>query len=204
MKKHHTTTSIVVALLFLGWLNAGAADYYVSSAGNDAWDGKSGEYTGGVSGPWHTLNRVNQQFTFAEGANILFRRGDRFEGKLRIKGYNIRLGSYGDGDRPLLSGARTLTEGWSPVAGRSNVYQQLLTADVSDVALLMCGNTSLPLGRTPNGDILTNDAYYSFSSRTMTSVKDPELSDAEELAGAEIVLRKNFASWHVLGISDSL
>ena len=84
MKKHRMLTSIdnycirrvlicgllVVTVLFSGWLNANAVEYYVSSVGNDAWDGKSAEYTGGISGPWKTLDRVNQQLTMPEGATI--------------------------------------------------------------------------------------------------------------------------------------
>jgi len=182
---------LVVTILFSGWLNANAVEYYVSSAGNDAWDGKSAEYTGGISGPWKTLDRVNQQLTMPEGATILFRRGDRFEGMLEINGHNFRIGAFGEGERPILSAARTLRGDWSLVTGRKNVYQHLLPEDVSDVALLMCGSTSLPLGRTPNGDILTNDAFYTFSSRTFTKLNDPELTGAENLAGAEIILRKN-------------
>ncbi|MDX2432270.1 MAG: right-handed parallel beta-helix repeat-containing protein [Bacteroides sp.] len=191
MKKHLTRTSIVVTLLFFGWLNADAADYYVSAAGNDAWDGKSAEYIGGTSGPWLTVDRVNQRLALPEGANILFHRDERFEGMLEIKGHNFRIGAYGEGERPILSAARTLTGNWSLVAGQKNVYQQQLPEDVSDVALLMNDRTSLPLGRTPNGDILTNDAFYTFSSRTFTTLIDPELSGAENLAGAELILRKN-------------
>ena len=183
--------AFALALLFPGVMHAEALEYFVSSAGNDAWDGKSAEYTGGVSGPWLTLDRVNQQLTLPEGACIRFRRGDHFAGKLEINASNIRIGAYGEGERPILSGARTLTEEWSPVAGRSNVYQQLLPGDVSDVALLMRRGISLPLGRTPNGDILTNDAFYTFSSRTFTELFDPELRGAEGLAGAEVILRKN-------------
>lgn len=183
--------AFTLALLITGSVHANAVDYYVSSSGNDAWNGKSAEYTGGVSGPWKTLERVNQQLVLPEGANILFRRGDRFEGMLLIEGTNIRIGAYGEGERPILSGARTLTGDWTKVAGRTNVYQILLPADVTDVALLMHGSTSLPLGRTPNGDILTNDAFYTFTHRTFTRLFDPELKDAEGLAGAEVILRKN-------------
>ena len=55
-----------------------AADFYVSNAGNDAWDGMAAEYSGGTSGPWKTLNKVNQQMSQIESRSVLFRRGDRF------------------------------------------------------------------------------------------------------------------------------
>ena len=98
------------ASLFAGGLNANATDYYVSGKGNDAWDGKSAEYTGGVSGPWLTLDKVNQQMAMLEGGTVLFRCGDQFEGKLEITGNKLSFGAYGEGERPVLSGAR-LTEG---------------------------------------------------------------------------------------------
>lgn len=182
---------LVVSFLLIGWRSSGSSVYYVSNAGNDSWDGKSAEYMGGNSGPWHTLDKVNEQMENLEGENILFHRGDRFEGALEIKGENISFGAYGPGERPILSGARSTAEGWSAVKRRRNVYQKQLSSDVADVTLVLCDNKSLPLGRTPNGNLLTNDAYYTFSKRTFTTLTDPELSNAEDLAGSEIVLRKN-------------
>ncbi len=191
-----------VSLLLVGSLNAEAADLYVSNASNDAWDGLAAEYSGGTTGPWKTLNRVNQQMALLEGGSVLFRRGDRFEGTLEVIQNNIRFGAYGEGERPVLSGARYLTEDWSLVAGRNNVYQHLLPSDVEEVSLLLRENTSLPLGRTPNGDLLTNSAFYSFSSRTMTSLTDPELTDAQEMTGAEIVLRKNVWTYYAYQVTS--
>ncbi len=178
-------------LLLIGMLNAYSTDYYVSRTGNDSWDGAAAEYKGGTTGPWKTLDKVNQQMVLLERGSVLFRCGDQFEGMLEIKGNNIRFGAYGEGERPVLSGARFLEGNWAPVAGRAKVYKHALPSDVSDVSLLLRENKSLPLGRTPNGDLMTNNAFYDFSERTLTSVTDPELRDAEGLTGAEIVLRQN-------------
>ena len=168
-----------------------AADFYVSNAGNDAWDGMAAEYSGGTSGPWKTLNKVNQQMAQLEGGSVRFRRGDRFEGSLEINKSNIRFGDFGEGERPVLSGAQYVSGDWSPVAGRANVYKYQIPSDVTDVTMVLRDYTSLSLGRTPNGDLLTDSAFYTFNNRIQTSIYDPELTDAEKLAGSEIVLRKN-------------
>ena len=189
-------------LLLVGCTNLNTTNFYVSNNGDDAWDGTAAEYKGGTKGPWKTLDKLNQQMALIEGGTVLFRNGDKFEGLLEIKGSNVRFGAYGQGERPVLSGARFLEGEWRPVAGRNNVYEQALPSDVTDVTLLLRENISLPLGRTPNGDLLTNAAFYDFSARTMTSVTDPELTDAEELAGAEIVLRKNVWTYAAYQISS--
>jgi len=91
-----------------------------------------------------------------EGGTVLFRCGNQFEGILEIKGNKLRFGAFGQGERPVLSGARFLQGEWTQVAGRSNVYKQALSPDVKDVTMLLRENKSLPLGRTPNGDLMTN------------------------------------------------
>lgn len=169
-----------------------ALTVYVSSAGNDAWDGRAAEYRGGTSGPWRTLGKVNQQMAALANGSVLFRRGDRFEGRLEITGTNIIFGAYGsEVELPLITGARTLSGGWSAVSGRPSVYQTQLPAGVTEVAMVARGDQSLPLGRTPNGDLGTTSGYYTFSSRTATSITDPELTAAGGLVGSQVVVRRN-------------
>lgn len=168
-----------------------AADFYVSNAGNDAWDGTSPEHNGDTSGPWKTLNKVNQQMAQLAGESVLFHRGDRFEGALEINQKDIRFGAYGEGERPVLTGARYVSGDWSLVAGRANVYKTQIPSEVTDVAMVLRESTSLPLGRTPNGDLSKESGFYTFTDRIQTSIHDPELTDAEKLAGSEIILRKN-------------
>jgi hypothetical protein len=186
-----STIVILVSFLLIGWSSSASSVYYVSNAGNDAWDGKAAAYAGGNSGPWRTLKKVNEQMEKLHEQTILFHRGDQFEGVLEIKGNNISFGAYGPGERPILSGARLISGKWSPIARQKNVYQIQLASIVADVTLLLCDNKSLPLGRTPNGDLTTNDAFFSFSTRTFTTLTDPELSGAEDLAGSELVIRSN-------------
>lgn len=80
--------------------------YYVSaSLGNDQNHGTT------KARPWKTLARVNQQI-FQPGDQILLKRGDTWQGFLRLKGNGtkqqpIRLASYDRGERPVIHGGGT-------------------------------------------------------------------------------------------------
>ncbi len=83
---------------------ASAATYYVDCrSGSDAAAGTAPE------APWRTTARVSAT-TFAPGDAVLLRRGTRCPGMLWPKGSGepdrpIRIGSYGEGARPVIDGA---------------------------------------------------------------------------------------------------
>jgi len=95
------------------------AEYYVSTAGNDTNPGT-------LSAPWKTIARVNTAINTGGvvGLNnrVRFRRGDTFYGGLRPSstlnpaspGW-LRIGAYGDGAAPILSGYKILNiaAGWT-------------------------------------------------------------------------------------------
>ena len=97
------TRIIPTCLLLATQCSALASVYYVSSSeGNDAWSGES------VNQAWQSLDKVNNQ-TFGAGDQILFRRGDAWQGMLHLKGSGnagapILLSNYGDGPLPLIDG----------------------------------------------------------------------------------------------------
>ena len=97
------TRIIPTCLLLATQCSALASVYYVSSSeGNDAWSGES------VNQAWQSLDKVNNQ-TFGAGDQILFRRGDTWQGMLHLKGSGnagapILLSNYGDGPLPLIDG----------------------------------------------------------------------------------------------------
>ena len=67
--------------------------YYVSETGSDSNDGLS------ESKPLKTLDKLENMFSNGEikaGSTILFKDGDTFRGKLRVRADDITLGSYGD------------------------------------------------------------------------------------------------------------
>jgi hypothetical protein len=76
--------------------------FYVANNGNDNNDGMSRDT------PWASLSRVHER-TYAPGDCILFRRGDKWNGRLTpsgngISGQPIILSAYGDGAHPLIDG----------------------------------------------------------------------------------------------------
>jgi hypothetical protein len=78
-----------------------AANYYVSSSGNDSNPGTS------ESAPWQTLSKLDS-VDFTAGDVIHFRRGEKWLGRFRVTesgkpGNPIRFTSYGKGAFPKLS-----------------------------------------------------------------------------------------------------
>lgn len=100
-------------------------DYYVSAAGSDS-------NTGSYSKPWKTTTKVNSMMnanSIGLKDRVLFRRGDTFYGKLRGPGaYGtsssvldvtkpgwLRIGAFGSGANPIISGYKVLNTsgGWT-------------------------------------------------------------------------------------------
>ena len=93
----------------------GIQRYFISNLGNDANDGNSG------STAWETISRLNS-LQLNPGDEVLFRRGDSFSGELDIRSsgtaiHPIVIGSYGIGDRPVLTGAVEISD-WKPESAR--------------------------------------------------------------------------------------
>jgi hypothetical protein len=94
-----------------------ATNYYVSADGNDNNDGLTG------STPWLTLAKVSEAAAndknggfIQAGDQILFRAGDVFEGQLVINRSGtsdnpIIISSYGEGEKPILSGSGNIPTG---------------------------------------------------------------------------------------------
>lgn len=80
-----------------------SAIYISSTRGNDANDGLS------PATPWHSLEKVNL-LALVPGDSLLFKAGDTFIGKLSIineggtENKPIYIGSYDDGEKPVLDG----------------------------------------------------------------------------------------------------
>ena len=95
---------------------AGAADYYVDPAGNDANAG-----TNQVA-PWRSLDKVNAT-VFQPGDFVRFKRGGTWTGSLHPQGSGnssaqITLGAYGEGAKPLING----NGAWAVISLSSQEY----------------------------------------------------------------------------------
>jgi len=93
-------------LLSMSLIASGATTYYVSTSGNDSNPGTS------QAQPWKTINKVNN-FSFGSGDQILFARGGTWREMLAPKTSGLYFGAYGNGNRPVITGANLLSSGWT-------------------------------------------------------------------------------------------
>ncbi len=183
-----------ILLLFLSFSSITfAADYYVSSSGDDSNNGLSS------SSPWRTITRVNTAFpSLRAGDRILFRMGDTFYGTIKttksgISGSPITIGAYGTGNKPIITGFTTLT-GWTNEG--NGIYSKIVTSE-AQTNMVRIDGTQYVLGRWPD------DSYNNFESFVSNvSITDNGLGDSRDWAGAEVVIRKNDWSLDRCKITD--
>jgi len=155
--------------------------YVSSSSGNDANSGTS------PSSPWKTLSKVNSQ-TFRAGDAILFKRGDSWYGSLTVSNSGsssapITYGAYGTGNKPIISGFKTIS-GWTSSGG--GTYYQGVSTESSPLIVTVNGKNT-PKGRWPNTGWILFDSYSGY-----TSITDKELN-GKNFVNGEVVIR--VAKW---------
>lgn len=173
---------LITILLLHVSITVNATTYYVSNSGDDSNSGLTQVLA------WQTLDKVNS-FTFSEGDQILFKRGDTFYGTLRINqsgtsGNPITFGAYGFGDKPVITGLKSVTA-WTDLG--FNVWQSssaVSALNYSNIVVINDANT--PMGRYPNSGYLT---YQSHSGTT--SITSSSLTGSPNWTGAELVSKKN-------------
>jgi len=104
---------------------AASRTYYISStSGNDANDGQS------PAKAWQHLSKIYlksiSKDTFQPGDSVLLKRGDQWDGQIRLQGNGtaqnpIRLGAYGEGLKPLIYGDNPEAR-WETVTGQQGIY----------------------------------------------------------------------------------
>ena len=147
-------------LVLFAATSAQAATYYVSNDGSDRANGTS------VATAWATLDRVNRQ-TFASGDKVLFREGDRWQGRLAVDwsgtaaayatvgAYYVENGKALEGyrdQRPIIEGAGRYPQG--------GIYDALIVVNSHDyvrIANLEIRNSEgrgIAFGRSNYGDVV--------------------------------------------------
>ncbi|MBN2005380.1 MAG: hypothetical protein JXA21_18630 [Anaerolineae bacterium] len=175
-----TTLSLISILLlpagaFAAPARPDAATYYVSTSGNDDWNGLT-ETT-----PFRTVAKVND-LDLQPGDKVLFKCGDVWHAEQLVLGPSgtaaapITYSSYPEGcaDKPVLSGSRPVS-GWTQHSGA--IYVTDLSAADFPLGLnqLFRGGERLTLGRWPNLD--AGNGGYTFVD---THVKDgAQITDNE-------------------------
>ncbi len=128
--------------------------YYVSNSGSDSNSGTS------ESSPWESLTKVNS-YSFSPGDQILFKRGDQWEGTINVNasgssGNPIVYGAYGNGDTPKIYGSEEIT-GWTLYSG--NIYKSTVGKEVTQLFI--------------DGERATIARYPKIGYLNITSVNSP-------------------------------
>lgn len=147
-------------LVLFAATSAQAATYYVSNDGSDRANGTSDATA------WATLDRVNRQ-TFASGDKVLFREGDRWQGRLAVDwsgtaaayatvgAYHVENSKAFEGfrdQRPIIEGAGRYPQG--------GIYDALIVVNSHDyvrIANLEIRNSEgrgIAFGRSNYGDVV--------------------------------------------------
>lgn len=186
--------AVLVALLLLAICVGPATQaqgrrYYLAPDGSDEAAGTSAQQ------PWRTLARAQRAFdegAIGPGDELLLARGGQFPGALTIAGRHgaagapIRIGAYGDGPAPVISGVAALTDWadlgggrWRAACGPCAVLPRLLLLD----------GAAQPLARWPNADGPAGGYrfYQSFAGRR--SITDAGLAGGPGWVGGELALR---------------
>ena len=157
-----------------------ATDYYVSVKGDDSSSGLSPKT------PWKTINKVNTEFyRMKPGDRILFKRGERFYGALKISrsgtsGSPIIISAFENGPSPVISGFIEIS-GWK-IEG-NGIYSKAFKSESNPKVVLLNG-INTPLGRWPNSGWMTIDSHTGLRSLT-----DDVLGSEPNWKGAEVVVR---------------
>lgn len=172
-------------------MTARAADYYLSTSGDDANAGTS------ASAPWKTIDKLNDSFASLQpGDRVLFKRGEIFYGGIRLtkggdEGTPLTIGAYGSGAKPIITGFRTV-DAWEDLG--NHIWQSadpVSTLDTLKIVLVDGVNT--PIGRTPTS--LTSHPFLHYltidSHQGSESITSSDLAGASNWVGAEIVVRIN-------------
>ncbi len=113
---------------------SGKKTYYVSTAGNDSYDGLSPQTA------WASIARVNAQ-ALSEGDCVLFNRGDSWRGTTLMAKSGVTYGAYGSGEKPKIiispfNGAET---GEWVLTDTPNVYKYSIRFSMDVGGLIMNG-----------------------------------------------------------------
>ena len=178
---------IVVLLTVFGCCDseAMASDYYFSTSSGK--DSRSTIEAQNPSTPWRTIAKLNEFFPqLRPGDRLLFNRGDTFFGSIQLDGSGIFLGSYGTGDKPVITSLKTIND-WED-HGDGIYYSIIEDLNSEDISILLLDRQIQELGRYPNSDN-ADGGFLSITDATSESLTGPHIPF--DVKGAEVVMRKN-------------
>jgi len=168
---------------------ANATNYYISSSsGNDKNNGNS------ANSAWKTIAKLNSaRWNLQPGDSVLFKCNDTLAGQLvpsrsGTAGKYIYYGSYGSGNKPILSGT-TKVSSWTETS--TNIWEATCPDCGNTVTNFFINGIAQQIGRWPNVTD-PNKGYRTYESHSGSNqITDNELTDAINWTGAEAVVRTN-------------
>lgn len=160
---------------------AGPTTYYVAPDGDDTHSGTSADQA------WSSIGQVNN-VTLQAGDSVLFKRGGTYLGTLNMRQSGssaapIKVGAYGDGDRPILSGFQTPTD-WKNDG--NGIWESVCSGCGSLVNMVVINGAEQAMGRYPNTGYLNVQSHDNNASIT-----DNAISSMPDWTGGDVVIRKN-------------
>ncbi len=188
--KHKMFRKIVFLALFLVLQSyVQATNYYFATNGDD-----SKNYGLSVGSPWKSFEKLNSLMLHLQpGDSVFFRRGDVFQGEVRItqsgaKQSVIYFGAYGKGEKPVFNGTVKVS-GWKLVA--PNKWESENGIRQERLSNLFINGKKQPIGRWPNSTT-TNQGYLSMKGAWgSTRLSSKSIPDASVWQGGDLVVRTN-------------
>lgn len=177
--------SLLLLLLVSG--QSRATNYYFSASGDDL---KNNGLS--VASPWKSLEKLNLVMLHLQpGDSILFRRGDVFDGEIRItkSGANqsvIYFGAYGNGKKPVLNGTTKILA-WEKAG--LNKWETTCKANIEELTNLFINGARQPLGRWPNVTAPNRGYLLVKWSSGRNKLISESIPDGSKWHGAELVVR---------------
>ncbi len=198
----------ILALLLLSTVQGyGQSIYYFSNEGDD-----SRSLSAAANNPnqaFRSLAKAQEIIpSLQEGDQILFRRGDVFQGSIEFNHANpnlrLTLGAYGDESlaRPIITGFKRVTA-WTQSSGRPNVWEATVNDAPGVVNRLTVNGNYVPKARFPNAYEGNDGGYLEMAPGSSYSninyhlnnpgISNNLLSQDDVFIGAECVVRTE--SW---------
>lgn len=178
---------LLAALCLCGAANA--TNYYFSSSSGD--DSRTAAQAQNPATPWKTISKLNSYFsTLAAGDSVLFKRDDVFYGSITVNKSGtatnpIKLGAYGAGAKPTITGFTTVAS-WTSVG--TNLWESTTAVStLTSMNVLQVNGANVAMGRLPKTGYWTIGGTDGHSITDNTNLN----SSTRDWTGAQVVMRKH-------------
>lgn len=168
-----------------------ATNYYFSSSIGD--DSRTATTAQNPSTPWRSISKLNAIFSsLRPGDAVYFQRGDVFYGSIHINASGtssnpIRIGAYGTGSAPVITGLSEVT-GWRNLG--NGIFESTNTFGASGVSVVLMDGEIQEMGRFPNRAVEDGGYLTITGINGNNSLSSTQLPSSPNFTGGEAVIRK--------------